>query len=66
MKPSNTKDILEGRKIVYEDPCAALNISEERWHEMVQENLKKHNESEKKAKQDKFEKNKAIQMEQRR
>lgn len=51
---------------MYEDPAAALNVSEEAWNKIVQENLVKHKESEAKAKKDKFLKNKIIQDEQRR
>ena len=67
MKPSSTaKDVLRGGKVIYEDPAAALNVSEEAWNKIVQDNLVKHKENEAKAKQDKFLKNKAIQDEQRR
>ena len=51
---------------MYEDPAAALNVSEEAWHKIVHDNLVKHKASEAKAKQDKFMKNKVIQDEQRR
>ena len=61
--PSSTRDALNGGKLVYEDPAAAMNISEGQWNTMVQENLKKHNENEEKKKKDKFLKNKEIQDE---
>lgn len=62
LKPTSTaKDI----KVVYEDPAAALNVSEEKWNEMVQNNLKKHKESEEKAKRDKYLRYKLVQEEQR-
>ena len=51
---------------MYEDPAAALNVSEEAWNKIVQENLVKHKESEAKAKKDKFLRKKIIQEEQRR
>ena len=36
LKPTATaKDILNGGRIVYEDPAAALNVSEEAWHKIV-------------------------------
>lgn len=53
-----------GGKIVYEDPAAQLNISEGKWNEIVQANLKKFSEDKEKAIKDKFAKNKAIQDEQ--
>jgi len=57
---------LNGGRIVYEDPAAALNVSEEAWHKIVQDNLKRHKETEITVKREKFIKNKAIQDEQRR
>lgn len=51
MKPSSTaKDVLRGGKVIYEDPAAALNVSEEAWNKIVQDNLVKHKETEAKAK----------------
>jgi hypothetical protein len=41
-------------------------VSEEKWNEIVQDNLKKHKETEEKVKKDKFLRNKVIQEEQRR
>ena len=48
----------------FEDPAAALNISDDRWNSMVQENLKKFEEDKVRAIQAKKAKNKAIQEEQ--
>lgn len=66
LKPQSTKDILNGGRVFYEDPAAALNVSEEKWNLIVQENLRKHKETEEKTKKDKFLRNKIIQEEQRR
>ena len=66
LKPQSTKnDILKGGKVYYEDPAQALNVSDEKWNLIVQENLKKHKENEEKVKKDKFMRNKIIQDEQR-
>ena len=49
----------------FEDPAAALNINDEKWNDMVKENLRKFEEDKIKAVQAKRDKNKAIQEEQR-
>lgn len=36
LKPTATsKDILNGGRVVYEDPAAALNVSEDAWNKIV-------------------------------
>lgn len=50
----------------YEDPAAVLNISEDRWNDMVKENLAKFEEDKIKAVQAKRDKNRAVQEEQKR
>ena len=54
---------LEG-KLVFEDPSAVLNITDDKWNEIVQDNLKKFEEDKFNAKQAKFAKNKAVQEQQ--
>ena len=67
IKPATTaKNLHAGQQVVYEDPAAALNVSENQWNQMVQDNLKKHKENEEKVKREKYMRYKAIQEEQRR
>jgi hypothetical protein len=46
--------------LVYEDPAAQLNVSEEKWNAIVQENLRKFKEDRDKARMDKITRAKAI------
>lgn len=48
-------------KLIFEDPSAALNLTDDRWNEIVQNNLKKFEEEKVNQKQAKFEKNKIVQ-----
>ena len=48
----------------FEDPAAALNISDDHWNDIVKENLKKFEEDKIKAVQAKRDKNKKVQEEQ--
>jgi hypothetical protein len=52
-------------KVVFDDPAAALNPSEEEWSQIVQNNLAKFKAEQVKQKQDKFQMSKVIQEEQR-
>ena len=52
-------------RVVYEDPAAALNVSEGQWNEIVQNNLKKYHEENAKAPKDKKYKNLAVYEEQK-
>jgi len=56
---------LEG-KLIFEDPSAVLNITDDKWNEIVQDNLKKFEADKVNAKQAKFAKNKAVQEQQMR
>ena len=47
----------------FEDPAAALNLSDDKWNDIVKENLKKFEEDKKTAVQNKLNKNKKIQAE---
>ena len=49
---------------MYEDPSAALNLSEDKWNEIVQENFKKYEAGQREAKAKAFERNRKIQEEQ--
>ena len=51
--------------MVYEDPAAQLNVSEEKWNAIVQENLRKFKEDRDKVRLDKIVRAKAIQEEQK-
>jgi hypothetical protein len=50
----------KSRYLVYEDPAAQLNVSEEKWNAIVQENLRKFKEDRDKARMDKITRAKAI------
>ena len=50
--------------MLYEDPSAALNLSEDKWNEIVQENFKKYEAGQREAKAKAFERNRKIQEEQ--
>lgn len=39
-KPAAAPNTFDG-KLVFEDPSAALNLTDDRWNEIVQNNLKK-------------------------
>ena len=51
--------------VVYEDPAEALNINEDKWNSIVQQNYKNFHEEKEKARRDKLERNRVIQEEQR-
>ena len=51
--------------VVYEDPAAALNVSDDKWNAIVQENLRKFKDDREKARMDKIQKSKVIQEEQK-
>lgn len=53
------------KRIVYEDPAAALNVTERRWNQIVQENLVKFEAENAKKVTDKLDKNKRIWEEQK-
>jgi len=53
----------KSRYLVYEDPAASLNVSEEKWNAIVQENLRKFKEDRDKVRIDKITRAKAIQEE---
>ena len=53
-------------KLIFEDPSAVLNLTDDRWNEIVQDNLKKFEEDKVNAKNAKFAKNKAVQEQQMR
>lgn len=57
MRGNNT---LEGQ-LIFEDPSAVLNLTEERWNEIVQNNLKKFEEEKVSSKNAKFAKSKLVQ-----
>ena len=46
--------------LVYEDPAAQLNVSEEKWNAIVQENLRKFKEDRDKVRLDRIVRAKAI------
>lgn len=46
--------------VLYEDPAEKLNLSDEKWNEIVQENLRAFKAEKEKAKADKFEKNRRV------
>ena len=50
----------KSRYLVYEDPAASLNVSEEKWNAIVQENLRKFKEDRDKVRIDKITRAKAI------
>ena len=50
----------KSRYLVYEDPAATLNVSEEKWNAIVQENLRKFKEDRDKVRLDKIHRAKAI------
>ena len=54
---------LEG-KLIFEDPSAVLNLTDDRWNEIVQENLKKFEADKVNQKNAKFAKNKVVQEQQ--
>ena len=60
MRGPNTLD----GKLIFEDPSAVLNLTDDRWNEIVQDNLKKFEEEKVSAKNNKFAKNKAVQEQQ--
>lgn len=60
MDPAN-----KSRYLVYEDPAASLNVSEDKWNAIVQENLRKFKEDRDKVRIDKITRAKAIQEEQK-
>lgn len=45
---------------MYEDPAANLNVSEEKWNQIVQENLRKFKEERDAARLDKIKRSKAV------
>ena len=53
----------KSKYLVYEDPAASLNVSEEKWNAIVQENLRKFKEDRDKVRLDKIARAKAIQEE---
>ena len=53
-------------KLIFEDPSAVLNLTDDRWNEIVQDNLKKFEEDKANAKNAKYAKNKAVQEQQMR
>jgi len=55
-----TNSLMSEGNLVYEDPAAALNFSEDQWNQIVQDNLKKHYEDEARAEREKREKRKRI------
>ena len=55
----------KSKYLVYEDPAAQLNVSEEKWNAIVQENLRKFKEDRDKVRIDKIARAKAIQEEQK-
>ena len=55
----------QGVLVVHEDPSAALNPSEEQWHQIVQSNLKKFEEDKMKKQREKMDKLKRVQEEQK-
>jgi len=50
----------KSRYLVYEDPAASLNVSEEKWNAIVQENLRKFKDDREKVRIDKIVRAKAI------
>lgn len=59
-KPDVTGQRNNSSYVVYEDPAAALNVSEEKWNAIVQENLKKFKDDLDKVKADKIAKSRAV------
>lgn len=58
---AKTGDAMNKSKyLVYEDPAASLNVSEEKWNAIVQENLRKFKEDRDKVRLDKITRAKAI------
>ena len=60
---AKTADMATANKskyLVYEDPAASLNVSEEKWNAIVQENLRKFKEDRDKVRLDKITRAKAI------
>lgn len=53
------------KKVFYEDPAAALNVTERRWNEIVIENKRKFHEENQKKIEDKLIKNKKVWEEQK-
>ena len=58
VKPTSPR-LVDGT-VHYEDPASKLNIDDAQWNDIVQNNLKKHEEDEMKAKQDKLKKAQTI------
>ena len=54
----------EGQQMMFEDPSAALNLSEDKWNEIVQENARKYEAGKREAKARALEKAKKFQEDQ--
>ena len=52
-------------RVVYEDPAAALNLTDKKWNSIVENNLKAFNEEKVRVKEERLAKNKRVQEEQR-
>ena len=50
---------------MYEDPAAVLNVTERRWNQMVQEDIKKHKDEEQRKVLEKYQKNREVMEEQK-